>query len=65
MTPVILFKVDDNEYGVLPADDSTITKSMPCTITILTQEASRFIEPAFPCGVPLAISRPQGMLRRD
>ena len=21
MTPVILFKVDDNEYGVLPADD--------------------------------------------
>jgi len=21
MTPVILFKVDDNKYGVLPADD--------------------------------------------
>lgn len=21
MTPVILFKVDDHEYGVLPADD--------------------------------------------
>lgn len=21
MTPVILFKVDDNEFGVLPADD--------------------------------------------